>query len=66
MADCEEDLELRNLCVIAIHPQDYLNDKEEIDEERYSEFLTLLNELEKRNIAFRTPREMISCDEKKN
>ena len=60
---CEVGLELRNFCVIVIHPQDYLNDQSEIDEARYSEFLKLLNELEKKNLTFKAPHEMIYCKE---
>ncbi len=60
---CEEGLALRNICVITIHPQDYLDDQDEIDEERYQEFIKLLDELKKKDVVFKTPREMISCIE---
>jgi len=36
-------------CIVVIHPQDYTTD-DKLDEEKYSDYLSLLDELRKRNI----------------
>jgi peptidoglycan/xylan/chitin deacetylase (PgdA/CDA1 family) len=51
---CKKSLENRNLCVIMIHPQDYVlsNDRNTLDENKYKEFIKLLDELKKLNVKF--------------
>lgn len=45
---CNVALDEKNICVIMIHPQDYVkNDGKTLDEDRYVEFVELLDELKK-------------------
>lgn len=57
---CNGYLEERNLCVVLIHPQDYVNeDRLTLNETKYKEFVKLLNELGKLDAKFITFKDMI-------
>ncbi|MEK6908845.1 MAG: DUF2334 domain-containing protein [Nanoarchaeota archaeon] len=62
--DCEKSFEKRGYCVIMIHPQDYLIDdvgdkhKQDIDSEKYQQFIHLLDYLEDKKRHFTTFSEM--------
>lgn len=55
--DCSKSLEEKNICVIMIHPQDYVKeDRKTLDEDKYIKFVELLDELKKldaKSITFR-------------
>lgn len=58
---CNDYLEKRNLCVILIHPQDYVSeDRVTLNETKYKEFVKLLNELGKLDVKFITFKDMIT------
>lgn len=63
--DCEDSLKKRKLCVVMIHPQDYMSKDSSgqlnIDNIKYAEFLRLLSELDKLNAEFSTFRENLRC-----
>ena len=59
---CKKSLDLKNLCMIVIHPQDFLDKDFNVEQERYGEFIKLLNELEKLNVSFKVPRDLIFCN----
>jgi hypothetical protein len=50
MKKCETRFAQNEHCIIMLHPQDYVTN-EKLDEKKYKEYLRLLNELEKRDIA---------------
>ena len=61
---CDESLRNTNLCVIAIHPQEYatnINNPTILSEERFEEYKTLLNELQKLNANFSTFNDIVTC-----
>jgi peptidoglycan/xylan/chitin deacetylase (PgdA/CDA1 family) len=54
---CEDRFSQDEFCVIVIHPQDYLTD-EKIDEDKYGNFISLLEELQNRKIQAVTFRDL--------
>lgn len=61
--ECETGLKKDNVCVIMIHPQDYLTkDPTQIDEERYVQFIKLLDELQKLNATFKNFKDIVRCE----
>jgi len=57
---CKINLQLTNVCVIMIHPQDYANsDLITLNTTRYSSFIKLLDELNSLNATFSTFRDLI-------
>lgn len=57
---CETSLKDKNMCVIMIHPQDYVGDDHRtIDEIKYNKFITLLNELKKLNTKYITFKDLL-------
>lgn len=60
--ECKLSLNLRNICVVSIHPQDYLREGNEIDPVKFDEFLKLLDGLKELNVKFVTPRDFFVCD----
>ncbi len=63
ISDCKASLDKTETCVVMIHPQDYLLEppRENIDEEKYQEFLRTLDELEKLEAEFKTFKDLLEC-----
>jgi len=61
ISDCKSGLKENNLCVIMIHPQDYLIDGE-MNQEKYNEFIKMLDQLEQLNAEFITFKDLASCN----
>lgn len=58
--DCKLSLNHKNLCVVLIHPQDYVgNDSKTLDEGKYNEFRTMLDELKQLNATSITFKDLI-------
>jgi hypothetical protein len=49
MKKCEKRFDKEKSCVIVIHPQDYLTD-DKIDQEKYQQYISLLEELKNREV----------------
>jgi peptidoglycan/xylan/chitin deacetylase (PgdA/CDA1 family) len=47
ISECQGGFDKNNLCIIMIHPQDYLSEDGKLDRERYKNYLVLLDEVEK-------------------
>ena len=61
ISDCENTFkEGKNLCVIMLHPQDFSNQDLSTDEERYAEYIKILNYFESNNIPSITFKEVTS------
>ena len=59
---CDASLSKNGLCIIKIHPQDYLeSDHKTINPERYNEFLKLLDGIEQRKIETKTFSGILNC-----
>jgi len=61
---CEKSLEKTNICVIAIHPQEYainINNAVELDTEKFIEFERLLNGLQELNASFANFKDIVRC-----
>ncbi|MBI3623280.1 DUF2334 domain-containing protein [Candidatus Pacearchaeota archaeon] len=62
LKDCDYSLSKKGLCVIMIHPQDYLEaDHKSINQERYKEFLKLLDGIKQRNIETKRFVDVLNC-----
>lgn len=64
--DCKKSLEEKGLCIVMLHPQDYIiesEDRDTIDEGRYNEFIKLLDELNELNAEFKTFKDTLRCSE---
>ncbi len=63
MEDCKRDLDLKNLCVITLHPQDYVktNSPQFIDENKYTKFIDLLDSLEELDVKYANFNDLLSC-----
>ncbi|MEK6873636.1 MAG: DUF2334 domain-containing protein [Nanoarchaeota archaeon] len=60
--ECNDSLKLTGVCVVVIHPQDYLtSDRRHIDEERYKEFVNVLTGLDELDAEFRNYRDIVNC-----
>lgn len=58
--DCKLSLKNKNLCVIMIHPQDYVgNDDKTLDEGKYNEFRAMLDELKKLDVKSVTFKDLL-------
>jgi predicted deacetylase len=57
LADCNDELNKNETCIIMIHPQDYITDGK-LDEEKYSQYTALLNGMNKLNATIVTFRDM--------
>lgn len=55
---CQQAVLEKDLCVVMFHPQDYATD-DLLDQEKFSYFLELLNELEKLDFSFVTPKDLL-------
>lgn len=58
VTSCYRSLNVRNLCVILIHPQDFINEDNKMDKYKYTEFVRLLDNLGKLNARFATFRDL--------
>ncbi len=68
VAKCKESIQLRNYCVITIHPQEYSSkivNVPDLSPERFEVYKKLLNDLQAMNIPFKTFREVVKCEENK-
>lgn len=62
LAECNSNLNDKGLCVIVIHPQDYLTkDRTNIDKEKYSEYVKLIEGLENLNATFKNFKDVANC-----
>ncbi len=62
LKECSSSLNKDGLCVIMIHPQDYLTaDRTKINEERYAEFVKLIDGLGKLNASFKNFKDLADC-----
>lgn len=63
LENCRKSLNEKNLCVIVLHPQDYVLDYSptEIDLTKYAEYERLLNELDALDVDFRTFKDFVKC-----
>lgn len=62
LAECNSALDETGLCVIMIHPQDYLTaDRTQIDGERYAELVKLINGLPDLNASFKNFNDVANC-----
>jgi|SRR3989344_3315083 len=62
LEECNASLDETGLCVIMIHPQDYLTaDRTQIDEVRYDEFIKMLDGLENLNASFKNFKDVANC-----
>lgn len=57
---CNLSLEKKNICVVSIHPQDYITDGK-LDKNKYKEFTRLLNEFKKLKFKSKTFKDLINC-----
>lgn len=62
IAECNQGLKKESVCVVMIHPQDYLmRDRTQIDEERYAQFIKLLDSLKKLDATFKNFKDVAQC-----
>lgn len=62
LKDCDTSLNERGLCVVMIHPQDYLESNHRIiNQERYNEFLKLLDGIKERNVETKKFVDILNC-----
>ena len=60
--NCKILLEQKNICVVNIHPQDYINKSTNtLDNNRYDKFVELLDQLKMLNTKFVTFKDLIRC-----
>lgn len=60
LESCRKSLDIKNLCTIDIHPNDYRGNDNNIDPNKYSEFIKLLDGLEKLDVRYETFRDLIN------
>lgn len=63
---CNISVKEKGFCVIMLHPQDFIDDKWEFDEVKYSTYLDLIDTLEKQDYNFTTISDYYSFISKKN
>jgi len=56
---CKISLKARNICVIMIHPQDYVDENNNLEKEKYKKFIELLDMLSKLDADFVTFKDLI-------
>lgn len=52
LQDCEKAFETQNTCVVMIHPQDYADEKGNLDEEKYKRFTDMISRFKELNVSF--------------
>ena len=68
LSSCNVSIDQKNICVINIHPEDFVYKNGNLDKNKYKKFIKLLNELEKLkklDIEFKTFKDLIKCKEEK-
>lgn len=60
MRDCDDNIAKANLCVIVIHPQDFIDANNNFDSASYDEYLTLLKDLQEKNSTFTTFSQLVN------
>ncbi len=60
LSECRTSFDLTNICVIVLHPQDYLTNGV-LDDEKYASFVSLLQRLEEMNVISVNPRDFLLC-----
>ncbi len=66
--ECAISLNENKICVVMIHPQDYLEhqglltNKRNLDEERYADFISLLDGLKEMDAEFKTYKDLLVCE----
>ena len=64
---CKESLDRFGLCVVMVHPQDYLEPEifgtriRNLDEQKYADFQRMLDELKGFNTSFKTYKDLLQC-----
>lgn len=58
---CETRLDRNGVCTIVIHPQDFFDYQGQIDENKYNQFLALLDSLKELNAEPKTFKDLITC-----
>jgi hypothetical protein len=61
LSDCNKSLNQKNICVVIIHPQDYLSEDQRLNDKKYIEFVNMLDKLNELNIKFATFKDLIKC-----
>lgn len=63
LESCKNSLRERGICVVMLHPQDYLvaEGSSDIDYDKYNEFLKLLDGLEELNADFKAFKDVLDC-----
>jgi predicted deacetylase len=61
--DCKSSLENAKICVVMLHPQDYMinSDTDKLDPHKYEEFTKLLNGLDNLDAQFKNFKDTLSC-----
>ena len=62
VADCQKGLDEKDLCVLMIHPQDFIT-RGEFDQIKYNNLLEILDELQKKDVMFVTPKDLVYMEE---
>lgn len=57
LSECMKELDRNETCIIMIHPQDYVTDNK-FDPEKYKQYISLLNEIDKLNASVVTFRDL--------
>ncbi len=60
---CLASLDSKKLCMVTIHPQDYLDENDDLDKDKYNEFIKILDQISNLNVKFKAPRDFLSCYE---
>lgn len=61
--DCNSSLKKTNLCVVMVHPQNYgqINHSFSLDNEKYENYLLMLDGLKSLNANFKTFKDLLNC-----
>lgn len=65
LAECDSHFAKDGLCIIMIHPQDYMQNGA-FDEEKYQQYKDLIAGLKKRNVSFVTMRDIVDAEGRRN
>jgi hypothetical protein len=60
LESCRKSLDIKNLCTIDKHPNDYRGNDNNIDPNKYSEFIKLLDGLEELDVRYETFRDLLN------
>lgn len=59
---CTDHLLLTHLCVVTIHPQDFLNEQFELETQQFTEFLNMLDRVSVIGVQFNSFKDLMSCE----